>query len=292
MKEVGKIFHIKSLDDDRNGFREFSKILEVSFLTESKIVIDFSECKWLRANMLAIFASYMSTLKTNSTDVSMDYTSMNKIVSNAFTETNFEEIADNKIDYFDATSNQMASFGKFKKISIAGKYIRYKLLRTPKLKIGEKLLNKVVNNISECFLNIHEHSMSGDSYIYIASHYSQKRDELKITITDNGCGIPTNVRTVPSCELLTDGEAVSWAFQQTNSSKQNVGAPQGLGFFMLQSFIKANSGSLEIYSGQGYLKYDKFSQSYDLLDFKIAGTIINITINCDDNFYFLREQNG
>ena len=70
-------------------------------------------------------------------------------------------------------------------------------------------------------------------------HYPEL-DFLHLTVIDFGIGIPTSVRSLPQNLDKTADEALQWAFEPGNSTKQDS-ISRGAGLNLLQEFIVIKS---------------------------------------------------
>ncbi|WP_121603768.1 ATP-binding protein [Virgibacillus sp. Bac332] len=105
----------------------------------------------------------------------------------------------------------------------------------------------------EIFNNIRDHAQENIGCIF-AQHYPNK-NEVKITISDFGVGIPENIRKIrPS---LQDHEAIFMAATEgftTKTSPRNLGA--GL-HTLIENVVRNNNGSVHIHSNYGILNCTK-----------------------------------
>ncbi|MEH2320222.1 hypothetical protein [Nostoc sp.] len=111
---------------------------------------------------------------------------------------------------------------------------------------------------------------------------------LHLTVIDFGIGIPTSVRSLPENSDKTADEALKWAFDLGNSTKQDS-ISRGAGLNLLQEFIVKNHGNLTIFSNDGYVNIgDNIIYENKCTNFK--GTLINIALRCDESYYCLATE--
>ena len=60
---------------------------------------------------------------------------------------------------------------------------------------------------------------------------------------------------------------------------------RGLGLDLLKEFIRLNEGKMEVYSNKGYVIIDKNGDRYKNHEIAFEGTVIHITLRCDENLY-------
>lgn len=59
---------------------------------------------------------------------------------------------------------------------------------------------------------------------------------------------------------------------------------------LLKDFIRKNQGRLEVFSHDGYGKINAEGESYHARAVGFEGTLINIVLRCDENFYCLASE--
>lgn len=111
---------------------------------------------------------------------------------------------------------------------------------------------------------------------------------LHLTVIDFGIGIPSNVRSLPQNSDKTANEALQWAFEPGNSTKQDS-ISRGAGLNLLQDFILKNHGNLTIFSNDGYVNIDDNIINKNKCT-NLRGTLINIAIRCDESCYCLATE--
>lgn len=64
----------------------------------------------------------------------------------------------------------------------------------------------------------------------------------------------------------------------------------GIGLDILKQFVKLNGGKLEIFSHNGYAIIDQCNESYQVKKTFFKGTLVNITLKCDESYYCLERD--
>lgn len=122
-----------------------------------------------------------------------------------------------------------------------------------RLEIPSSSLSTIRICFGEIFNNIENHSQKNIGCIF-AQHYPTS-NEIKITISDFGIGIPENIRKIkPS---LRDHEAIELAATEgvtTKTSPRNLGA--GL-HTLIENVVRNNQGSIHIHSNYGIFNCTK-----------------------------------
>jgi hypothetical protein len=142
-----------------------------------------------------------------------------------------------------------------------------------------------VGRVWEIYANAFEH---GNSNIGVQScgQFYPNLGVLKLTVVDFGVGVPTNVRKFLQQPSLADNVALEWAFRAGNSTTA-MGIGRGIGLDLLKTFIRTNKGSLEILSHNAYSIIDMDKESHQGQATFFRGTLINITLKCDESYYDL-----
>jgi hypothetical protein len=83
---------------------------------------------------------------------------------------------------------------------------------------------------------------------------------------------------------------MEWAFQRGTSTKPGMG--RGLGLDLLQEFVIQNKGRLEMFSHEGYVSIADGKTSFSERDTFFEGTLVNISLRCDESYYCLASELG
>ena len=110
----------------------------------------------------------------------------------------------------------------------------------------------VLNSVGELFVNGFNHAESPIGVVSFGQFFP-KLKTLKLVVMDLGIGIPESIRRRLARQYrsgwLQDGPALEWAFEKGHTSSRD---PRGLGLAIMRDFIVNNSGTLEVYSLNGY----------------------------------------
>jgi anti-sigma regulatory factor (Ser/Thr protein kinase) len=136
--------------------------------------------------------------------------------------------------------------------------------------------------LREVFQNIKDHSTEDIGCIHI--QYFPASHEVKISISDFGVGIPTELsKAYPG---MTDAEAIALAVQEGISSKSG-GHNKGAGLtYLIDNVVGRNCGFVGIYSNGGKLECrslpkGKIHRSANLVRGFYPGTLISIGLRTD-----------
>lgn len=151
-----------------------------------------------------------------------------------------------------------------------------------KLNMSKSSLGDIENSLKEIFNNIDNHSSEQIASTFI-QHFPNKK-EVKLSISDFGIGIPTNVQKIKP--FLSDGQAILQAIQQGFSTK-TVPGNRGAGLdLLLHNVVINNKGYVYIHSNHGILRctYNGFggmSISESNVDGFYPGTLLDIGFKTD-----------
>lgn len=96
----------------------------------------------------------------------------------------------------------------------------------------------------------------------------------------------THVRNYHKNPNLSSDKALKWAFQPGTTTRSGE-VTGGVGLDFLKQFVNLNQGKLEIFSHDGYAIIDKGKESYQVRQTFFEGTLVNITLKCDESYYYL-----
>jgi hypothetical protein len=173
-------------------------------------------------------------------------------------------------------------------------YLRDRWLGRGWVNVSAGLADRIVSNVAELYLNAFEHAASPTGITCCGQRYPTMK-ELKLTLVDFGVGIPANVRkfkeTETVAQLWTPESCMHWAFQRGTSTKPGAGGgPCGLGLDLLLSFMRLNGGNLEMFSHEGHALITPASVQYSACASCFPGTLVTITLICDEEYYSLTSE--
>ncbi len=172
-------------------------------------------------------------------------------------------------------------------------------LTDEKLSMSGDLKNAIVSKIFEIYMNAYGHgiNMEGSEISLVTScgQYIKKDRFLRLTVLDFGKGIVNNVKNYLGNTTMSDVDAMEWALKRGNSTRTDSvekDMPRGLGLDLLIDFVRVNKGFLTIASNKVTVHISSDGSSItEPLKVPIFGTMVSITINCDNRHYkFVSEQ--
>lgn len=278
------------LQTNQKGYSFISELYcSVTASDDKNLIIDFSKCRQADGNIAAALGAILDRLRSQGFTVKLSNPIV-KQVRKSFSRNHFfmawevetqTEEQENYIDYRRFKSNDSTSFKT---------YIDEGLIRKQKFPKHTNLAaGYIIESIYEIYANATMHGKT--DYVYSCGEYKDESHILEMTIVDCGVTIPQNVNNylkANKAESLSDCEAIIWAFEKGNTTK-NI--PGGLGLAILKDFIKLNNGAIQMISGIGMIEIQGDKVEHFLLDEEFPGTIVNMKFNFDDNKnYFMASE--
>lgn len=278
---------IGDIHSDLSGFNALAAFSEkAKKLLFEKVDLDFQDCTFFEANMAAPLYAVLT----------MYYKGMNEVAptklrsdirtilqKNRFLcELGFCELHD---------SNQTTlPFKRFKLTSGEqfSDYLDQYMHDRGIPKMSDGLAKKFRQSLFEIFQNATQHSES-EQGIFVCGQFFPKQHRLDFTIADAGIGIRENVRRFLKNEKINSCQAITWALQGTNSTRQHM--PGGLGLKLIKDFLRFNCGKMLIASRHGFYEFSASGETCQKLIHDFPGTCVNIEINTNDtNRYVLKSE--
>lgn len=176
--------------------------------------------------------------------------------------------------------------GKFFKNYVVRDLIEGHTADLPQMSAGAK--DKIVESIYEMFVNVQLHSDAKN--VYTCGQFYPQKNRIEFTIVDNGIGFRERVNRRFGTRL-SSADAIRWAVQDKNTTKQN--APGGIGLAVLKEFVNCNKGKLQIVSLDGFYELGTNGESTSPFRGEFPGTIVNLQFRTDDrNSYIIRGEDN
>ena len=174
-------------------------------------------------------------------------------------------------------------------------YLTYSWIGKGWVHVSELLRDAIAGRMWEIYNNAFEHSGTQIG-VFSCGQYFRTHNDLILSVIDFGRGIPANVRAFlryhvneETVSKLSGAACLKWAFEPGNSTCMG-GVARGLGLDLLKEFIRVNQGKLEVYSNEGYAIVDKGGEHYVNRNMSFEGTIMHITLRCDETLYCFRDE--
>ncbi|WP_448652599.1 hypothetical protein ACSHWC_03785 [Pseudomonas fluorescens] len=299
--------------DDDSGYNYLSKLADFIFEgPENFYTFDFSRCSTISHNGLVVIGGLCDFLKQHETSSSMlkgfglrSFFSKKKVGFNidSINPRLMEKLR--ALGFWNFVNPDHGFLGSTDYIgyrehntvledSIIISHLQDNWLTDEKLSISELLKSEIVSSIYEIFVNAYGHGLkenTNNQSVISCGHYDPKEKRLSLSVLDFGGGIVNSVQrhvAIPHKE-----DAFNWALEVGNSTRTDSAPdiPRGLGFGILQEFISLNRGVLRICS-DSYMATVDDSGSYvtTKVDGCFLGTLVSITVNCDNKHYRLMSE--
>jgi len=294
-KEYWKVIDIPTLNDESSDFFQLFEIWNQINDYFERVRFSFSGCHFLRPNAVAFLGGLARLIELQLGDVIFDWDTLkNKAVMTNLCQNGFAGTFNhpskgwdgNSIPYREDKLHELSNMNEIMD------YLTHKWIGKGWIHVSERLRDAIAGRMWEIYSNALEHSDSTVG-VYSCGQYFKRQNELLLSVVDFGQGIPAKIRAFvssdPRAQNLPANACLRWAFQRGNSTCSQ-GIARGLGFDLLKEFVQLNQGKLEIYSNDGYVIVDKDSERYENCDISFTGTVVHITLHCDENLYQFRDE--
>lgn len=253
-----------------------------------KLRVDFHYCEFLGHIGVAFLGGIVRLVESRGGNVTFDWNTLpHKIRTNLAQNGFLYDFGYNR-EPWDGNSVPYRSDRQRDPTAIAD-YLRYKWLGKGWVNISPGLQEAITGKVLEIYDNAFEHSQSAIGVFSCGQNYP-KAGTLQLTVVDFGIGIPNSVRSLPENSDKTATEALKWAFELGNSTKKNNGIGRGAGLHILHEFVVKNHGKLMIFSNDGYVVIGDNGVRYKNICTSFSGTLINISLKCDESYYCLASE--
>ena len=290
-----KIILIPTLNDEPRDFEQLFNIWSQVNDNFDDVKFDFSRCGFLRPNAIAFLGGLARLIESRQGHAVFDWSSlydsaiMNLLCQNGFAIT---------FGYPSSPSDgHSIPYREDRLLDMNGimDYLTYNWIGKGWVHVSKRLRDAIAGTMWEIYNNAFEHSGTGIGVFACGQHYWKKND-LILSVVDFGRGIPSNVRMFLRqyadenlVAKLTGATCLKWAFERGNSTCPGDVA-RGLGLDLLKEFVQLNHGKLEVYSNNAYAIIDKNDELYENLGISFEGTVVHITLRCDENLYRFSDE--
>ncbi len=292
-----KIIPIPTLNDSPTDFRHLFEIWSQINGYFENVCFDFSRCTFLRPNAVAFLGGLTRLIESRQGMAVFDWNSLNDSwIRTTIRQNGFAGVFGDASASWDGTSIPYREDKSLDMNSIMD-YLTYNWIGKSwgSVHISDRLRDAIAGRMWEIYSNAFEHSSTEIGVFSCGQHYWRQND-LILSVADFGRGIPANVRTFLRQHVdealvskLSGAGCLKWAFERGNSTCMG-GIARGLGLDLLKEFVRLNQGKLEIYSNDGYAIVDKDGERYENRDISFEGTVVHITLRCDEKLYRFHDE--
>jgi hypothetical protein len=289
-----KVIQIPTLNDRPADFGLLFGIWDQVNEYFEDVRFDFSSCRFLRPNAVAFLGGLARLIESRMGSVVFDWNTLrNNAVMTNIRQNGFAGAFAHPSPGWDGNS---IPYREDKALDMNGimDYLTYNWIGKGWVHVSERLRDAIAGRMWEIYNNAFEHSGT-DIGVFSCGQHFKKKNDLILSVVDFGRGIPANVRTFlrqyadeKRVVKLTGASCLKWAFQAGNTTK--VGEPGGSGLDLLKEFIHVNQGKMEVYSNEGYAIIDRDGERYENRGISFEGTVVHITLRCDENLYRFRNE--
>lgn len=289
------VIHIPRINDGPLDFATLFHIWNQVNDYNQDVRFDFSRCGFLRPNAVAFLGGVARMVESRMGSVRFDWSSftdnwvMTNLCQNGFAG-KFGSLSSgwdgNSIPYREDHSLDMNGIMDYLSDNWIGKGWVH---------VSERLRDAIVGRMWEIYNNAFEHSGTQIG-VFTCGQYFKTHNDLILSVVDFGRGIPANVRSFlrqyadeETVSTLTGATCLRWAFERGNSTCMGDVA-RGLGLDLLKEFVRKNLGKLEVYSNDGYAIVDKDGERYENRGISFEGTVVHITLRCDEALYRFSDE--
>jgi hypothetical protein len=283
-----KTLYVPTILDEVSDFEPLFALSNEVGVNFSDVTFNFEKCHSLRPNVVAFLGGLARLIESRQGKVSFDWDSAQPLVLQKLTFNGFATLfggSHTVIDDHSIPYREDLLLNRGDLPTLANQIIDYlteQWLGKGWIHISPRLRDAIVGNVWEIYANAFDHAESPIGVFSCGQHY-QTLGSLQLTTVDFGKGIPANVKQFFNNTGIPASKCLEWAFQEGKTTKPSIS--RGMGLDLLKEFIKINHGKLEVYSYDSHALIDKDRESYETRETCFEGTLINITLVCDELFY-------
>lgn len=281
---------IPTINDNPVDFDRLFGLWHVVNDSSGDVTFDFTPCGFLRPNAIAFLGGLARLIERRGYSAIFDWDTLNDPVKAILRQNGFAA----EFGYKDVSRGPGNSIPYREDIAQPNdviNYLAYEWLGRGWVHVSTELRNAIVGRVWEIYANAFSHARS-DLGIFSCGQFFWRMGLLKLAVVDFGVGIPATVREFfrddPRAKQFSATNCLRWAFEPGNSTIEGTG--RGIGLDILKEFVHVNHGSLDIYSEDGYVRITHEKEQYIKRSGFFQGTVVNITIRCDEKLYSLVEE--
>jgi anti-sigma regulatory factor (Ser/Thr protein kinase) len=251
------------------------------------VEFNFSSCSFLSQLGVAFLGGLARLIEHTGREVVFDWNSLRENIKMNLMQNGFRAKFGASIGPWRGNSIPYREDADLDKDSLVN-YLADRWLGRDWVHLSDGLRNAVASKVSEIYVNAFEHSNSPVGVFSCGQHYP-KRSMVSLTAVDFGVGIPQKVRSYKGSLTIPADTAMEWAFQRGTTTRTD-GSGGGLGLDLLKQLVTLNGGSLTVLSHDGCGVLLNRGEKYLTREPYFEGTIITITLRCDEAHYRLIDE--
>jgi hypothetical protein len=286
---------IPTIRDEPEHFTRLFRLAALAASADS-VSFDFSKCKFLMQNGVAVLGGLAKLLESQGRDVEFKWWTMRPKVAASLGNNGFLRFFGLSGSKPTGTAAEFRQDKSLEKEPLV-EYLVQDWIGTGRIELSAALKEAIVSTAWEIYANAFEHSDSPVGVFSCGQHYPTKH-LLELTVVDLGCGIPEKVRRFLKRPRMSGAEALEWAFRRGNTTSQR-GIARGMGLDLLKEFVKVNRGQVSIFSHDAFAIVDARQPQdkdqelvYGKSPIPFAGTLANIVFRCTRHYYSFASESS
>lgn len=281
------IVHVPTINDTLSDFNKLFAMWAQVKDGGLNVRFDFSHCGFLRQNAVVFLGGLARLIEYRAGTAEFNWSSMRDSIRMNLAQNGFLASfggsggpwTGNSIPYREDRSQDSTGLMDYLKAKWLGRGWVY---------VSSRLRDEIMGRVWEIYANAFEHGQSEIGIFSCGQHYPHKH-ELALTVLDFGVGIPSNVRIFAGNSNIHASKTLEWAFKRGTTTKPN-GTSRGLGLDLLKEFVRLNNGKIELFSHEGHAIISQNDESYEDRAVFFEGTLVNITLRCDESYYRFADE--
>lgn len=286
-----QVIPIPTINDSERDFQQLFTIWNQANGYFEDVRFDFSHCGFLRPNAVAFLGGLAKLIEWREGSVKFDWSTVhNEAVMTNLCQNGFAGAYGYPSPGWDGHSIPYRHDSTLDMNKIMD-YLTFNWIGKGWVHVSERLRDAIAGTMWEIYSNAFEHSNTPIGVFSCGQHF-RYYNELILSVVDFGQGIPAKIRTAagndPRAQNIPSDALLRWAFTKGKSTCGDVA--RGLGLDLLKEFVKINQGKLEVYSNNGYAIIDKDGERYENRLLSFEGTVVLITLRCDESLYCFKDE--
>ncbi|AUT01651.1 ATP-binding protein [Nostoc sp. CENA543] len=278
---------IPTVNDELEDFDCLFQLWQQVNEDSSEVIFDFSKCWFLRPNAVAFLGGLIRLIQSQGRKVTFLEHTIHQKVKRNLQQNGFMYAFCQDIEPWQGNSIPYREDPKQNKDELV-QYLAEQWLGRGWVHVSPNLQQLIVATVLEIYANAFEHGRTDIGVFSCGQHYPDLK-QLKLTVVDFGVGIPQNVRDFQKNPNLPADQALKWAFQKGTTTRGGQ-VTGGIGLDYLKQFVHINKGKLQILSHDGCATIDEKQEIYENRQSFFGGTLVNITLLCDESYYALELE--
>jgi len=251
------------------------------------VSFDFSNCTFLGQSGVAFLGGLARLVERRGGDMAFDWDTLRSGIRMNLAQNGFLSAFGEPVKPWEGNSIPYREDQELDQDNLVD-YLADRWLGRDWVHMSDGLRYALAARVCEIYVNAFEHSRSRVGVFSCGQHYPNLK-ALRLTTVDFGIGIPGNVRAFRGDETVAAKSAMNWAFQRGTTTRPGS-AGGGIGLDLLKELVRLNGGALRIFSHEGYAVLSKQAELYRARSAYFEGTMVTITLRCDQAHYLLASE--